>query len=254
MCVIITWGDSSMNNTEIKKELYEKLNAIRAEYDAELKAIDKELDAIGRQNTYIVIKRINGNNYYYEQWRDGKSIKSRNLGKVAPGTASEYESKIKKRTELLKKYAELLRMHDKIKKECDLLASELQAEKRTVNLEEYTFEVYHKNDISARVLVRKDKVHVTRFIIHPVRQLFYSDNITRNQLNEIFRLRCFDENRPDAMDKLRYLGLTEYNPKEIVKKTHGVSYNDYLWFRFEGENLRAEDVLVRDEYVQCRNR
>ena len=40
----------------------------------------------------------------------------------------------------------------------------------------------------------------------------------------------------------------------IVRKTHGVSYNDYLWFRFPGENLRAEDVLVRDEYVQKKNR
>ena len=97
-------------------------------------------------------------------------------------------------------------------------------------------------------MVKQNKVKVIRFIIHPIRQLFYSDNISRNQLNEIFKQRCFDEGRADAMDKLRSLGLKEYIPREIVRRTHGVSYNDFLWFRFEGENLRAEDVLVRDDY------
>ena len=117
-----------------------------------------------------------------------------------------------------------------------------------------SFEVYYKNEISARVSVRKSKVYVSRYIIHPINQLFYSDSITRNQLNEIFKLRCFDENRYDAPDKLRAMGLSEYNPQKIVRITHGVSYNDYLWFRFPGEKLRAEDVLVRDEYARGRIR
>ena len=39
--------------------------------------------------------------------------------------------------------------------------------------------------------------------------------------------------------------LSEYNPYEIVKHTHGVSYNDFIWFRFPGEKLTSKDVLVR---------
>ena len=39
--------------------------------------------------------------------------------------------------------------------------------------------------------------------------------------------------------------LSEYNPYEIVKHTHGVSYNDFIWFRFLGEKLTSKDVLVR---------
>ena len=46
-------------------------------------------------------------------------------------------------------------------------------------------------------------------------------------------------------DELRALGLTEYKPLDIVRKTHGVSYNDFLWFRFPGENISSKDVLVR---------
>ena len=116
-------------------------------------------------------------------------------------------------------------------------------------LTDYSFEVFWKNELSARVTARKGRVHVSRFIIHPIRQLFWSDSITRNQLNEALKLRCFDPNRSDAQDKLKALGLQEYNPLEIVKRTHGVSYNDYIWIRFPGEKLRAEDVLVREPYA-----
>ena len=234
---------------ERRNELYEKLNNICREYSSELQVIDKELNDIGRRQTYIVVKTINGKQYYYEQWHENGRIRSRSLGKVGPGTVSEYEEIIKKREELLNRYKEIESLHDKIKAECDDLKKKISEEKRKVVLDEYTFEVFYKNEISARVSVKKNRVHVNRFIIHPIKQLFYSDNISRNQLNEIFRLRCFDEGRTDAIDKLKHLGLSEYNPREIVRRTHGVSYNDYLWFRFEGENLRAEDVLVRDEYV-----
>ena len=44
---------------------------------------------------------------------------------------------------------------------------------------------------------------------------------------------------------IKNIGLSEYNPYEIVKHTHGVSYNDFIWFRFPGEKLTSKDVLVR---------
>ena len=233
-----------------KEKMYEQLYKIYISCDNDISKINEELDEIGRQSRSIVIKTINGNRYYYEQWRDGDSTKSRNLGRVEPGVISELESRAERRKELLLKYADALYLRNRIKNECDILKKELAE----VEPDEYSFEVYYKNDISARVSVRKSKVHVSRYIIHPINQLFCSDTITRNQLNEIFKLRCFDENRYDAADKLRAMGLSEYNPQKIVRITHGVSYNDYLWFRFPGEKLRAEDVLVRDEYVKDRIR
>ena len=237
-----------------KKALYDLLCDVRSNYDKKLAEIDREMNEVGRQSTYIVIKKINGNKYYYEQWREGEKIKSRSLGKVIPGAVSEHEQRIVRRMELFRKRLYLTQLRDKVSSQCDELGKEIKKEEWNVDLEDYSFEVFYKNDISARVAVKNNRVHVNRYIIHPVRQLFPGDNISRNTLNEIFRLRCFDENRPDAMDKLRYLGLNEYNPREIVRRTHGVSYNDYLWFRFEGENLCAEDVLVRDEYVRRNNK
>ncbi len=69
--------------------------------------------------------------------------------------------------------------------------------------------------------------------------------MTRYQLNRILELRCFEKGRADIPQILDRLGLNEYNPQELIRKTHGVSHNDYIWFRFPGEKLTAKDVLVR---------
>lgn len=126
----------------------------------------------------------------------------------------------------------------------------MKYEKTTVTpqnmLDEYSFEAMWKDEVTAQVQVTKDKIFVKRYCEHPVRQIFASNVMTRYQLNQILSMRCFDRNRPDAKEKLQALGLTDYNPHAIVRRTHGVSYNDYIWFRFPGENLCAKDVLVRE--------
>lgn len=35
--------------------------------------------------------------------------------------------------------------------------------------------------------------------------------------------------RPDIMEILKNIGLSEYNPYEIVKRTHGVSYKTAVY-------------------------
>ena len=227
-----------MNETE---KLYKQLNDVYIYYDSELKKLDDEIDSIGRKSSSIVVKTIKGKKYYYEQWRDGSSIKNKSLGTVFPGSIASVENIIIRRNELLKKYAELLNLQKIVYEQMSHLKKDISYD----NLENYSFEVFWKDELSARVSARGKRVHVSRYIIHPVRQLFYNDSITRNQLNTILKLRCFDEGRPDALDKLRALGLTEYKPLDIVRKTHGVSYNDFLWFRFPGENISSKDVLVR---------
>lgn len=113
-------------------------------------------------------------------------------------------------------------------------------------LENYSFEVFWKNELTARVCVDNDKVIISRFCVHPVKQIFAKDILSRYQLNQILGLRCIEKERADINDKLSALGLKEYNVYNIVKKTHGVSYNDYIWLKFPDEDITAEDVLVRD--------
>ena len=113
-------------------------------------------------------------------------------------------------------------------------------------LENYSFEVFWKDEKTAHVQVENETVNVERFTEHPLKQLFAEEKMSRYQLNRILELRCWDRGRPDTDEILKYLGLTAYIPYEIIRKTHGVSYNDFIWFRFPGEQISSRDVLVRE--------
>jgi hypothetical protein len=62
---------------------------------------------------------------------------------------------------------------------------------------------------------------------------------------EYFESRCLPRTRYNVEKALRLIGLSEYVPTNIVKKTHGVLYDDYVWIRFSGEELTCVDVHPR---------
>ena len=220
-------------------------------YKKELDIKKKELQEISTEKQNITIKKIHGELYYYAQQRKDGKVKSRYLSPVIPGKIADIEN-IQLRIEHLSNEIQDL--------EWDIMtASKMLAcyEKRTKKenfMDEFTFEVYWKDEITARVYVKKKNVIVSRFSDNPGRQLFAEKKMTRYQLGKILELRCFEKGRPDIDEAgktvsydeiLKHLGLKEYNPYEIVRKTHGVSHNDFIWFRFPGENITSKDVLVR---------
>ena len=209
---------------------------------SDLNLIDKKLEEIGDTQKTIVVKNIQGKQYYYEQWNENGRTVSRSLGRVVPGAIAGVEEEIEMRKRLMERKKEQTFLLEQLRK--SLKAFE-KAKREEPILESYSFEVYWKEELTARVHVHMDKVKVSRYSKHCFKQLFAGDQMTRYQLNKILSMRCFEKGRPDAQEKLKALGLSEYNPYEIVRRTHGVSFNDYIWFRFPKEQLRAADVLVR---------
>ena len=75
-----------------------------------------------------------------------------------------------------------------------------------------------------------------------------------NKLNEIsfemfegfLESRCPDRDRYDLKELLENWGLIEFDSLGIVKKTHGLMLDDFIWIRFEGENISYADIKVRD--------
>ena len=55
---------------------------------------------------------------------------------------------------------------------------------------------------------------------------------TWEDLSVFLRERCFPESRGDAKALLHQLGLDEYDPLQIVEKTHGRTADDDMWLRF----------------------
>ena len=86
----------------------------------------------------------------------------------------------------------------------------------------------------------------------------YTDNIyllpfganmepTIADLSRFLESRCFPKERRNCTQLLDDLGLDEYIPLDIVRKTHGRQLEDYCWIRFEGEDLDYErDIKLRD--------
>ncbi len=224
--------DEIIKNVEVLQDLEDQLASIK-----------EERDSIGAEPHPIVVKTINGHPYYYEQWRESGKLKNKSLGAVSPGILAKREREKQRYKELS---IEISDYEYRIIQQRRIVEAYKNYFKNRNNLEDYIFEVYWKNELSSRVSVKGSRVIVNRIIRHPLHQIFPAGEISRHRLNDILELRCFDRHRPDAAQKLQALGLTEYRPIDIVRRTHGVSYNDFIWFRFMGEDLRAEDVLVRD--------
>jgi hypothetical protein len=61
-----------------------------------------------------------------------------------------------------------------------------------------------------------------------------------SRIQEWFGERIFPKGRPDEDKILKQLGLDVYNEWEIIKKTHGSSFNDPYWLRFDEDEKFEE--------------
>ena len=86
-----------------------------------------------------------------------------------------------------------------------------------------------------------EKIHPN----HPAYQPFSykEDGFTRGDILDFLKDRSLEECRPDKKEILDILGLEDYNPINITKKTHGRMMHDFFWIKWNGEALTWEDIL-----------
>ena len=104
------------------------------------------------------------------------------------------------------------------------------------------FSVFWEDEKTADVVFGERTAHITRYTTHPAKQIFAKDEMPLFQVGEVLLLRCWDKNRDNLQKYLDKLGLDEFNQYKICRKTHGVMYQDKIWFKYEGENLCWDDV------------
>ena len=90
-------------------------------------------------------------------------------------------------------------------------------------------------------------VSALNFTDDPVERPFgVRENPTIADLNSFFKNRCFPEERYNRKAILKALEVDCYDPFLIVQKTHGRQLDDYMWIKFEGEELDYErDIKLR---------
>lgn len=228
-----------MDNT---RNLY---NTVRERYNRvkeEMNHIDSRLSTFPDYTRSIIIKEIKGKCYYYMQWRQDGKVNTMYLSPVYPGAVAAVEAELEEQKSLMMQKEQALRLNTYLERMLKYMKKDIEKEKV---VEDHSFELFWKDEIVSRISVRGSRAYISRFTTHPARQLFAAGQMSRDQVNRVLEMRCWDRNRPDLRDLLAHIGLDDYHPYEIVRRTHGVSWNDYLWFRFPGEALTAKDVLVR---------
>ncbi|MFR0757462.1 MAG: hypothetical protein ACLSHV_13140 [Hominisplanchenecus sp.] len=112
----------------------------------------------------------------------------------------------------------------------------------------YDFSVLFKDELVADVHINteKNESSIKRYLLGP-KQPFMCDRQDIFYISGFLESRCFENARPDLKKILAAHGMTENNPYEWNRRTHGVMFNDFWWLRFPGEKLTWDDVNVRGQ-------
>ena len=107
------------------------------------------------------------------------------------------------------------------------------------------FSVLWEDEKTADVTISENQAHIIRYTTNPVKQIFSKEELSLYELGEILKYRCWDQKRENIEKYLYKLGLTDFNPYKICRKTHGVMFQDKIWFRYKDELLCWNDVKCR---------
>lgn len=115
-------------------------------------------------------------------------------------------------------------------------------------MDKYVFDTYYKEKKTSHVEMDRETMTVKYEIFYRevpcVPYLF--DDPTFEQMYEFLESRCMPKGRTCLPEYLACMGLNEYNPYKIVKITHGVMWEDFLWLKFPGEDVSWDEVKLRD--------
>lgn len=114
--------------------------------------------------------------------------------------------------------------------------------------DDYNFMVMYKNEDVAFVHVSADhkEVSIKKIMPDGMKQVFNGNKLDLERVYSFLKDRCFEDGYTDLENVLAKVGMISNNPWEWNRKTHGVTWEDYFWVKFEGEDIVWEDVKWRD--------
>lgn len=67
-----------------------------------------------------------------------------------------------------------------------------------------------------------------------------------DMLMEYLESRCVPLGRAYKQGILGQWGMVSFDIWEILRKTHGLMFQDHIWLRFDGEEVTYDDIRFRD--------
>ena len=113
---------------------------------------------------------------------------------------------------------------------------------------DYNFTVMHKNEEVAQVRVSSDhkNVSIEKLVPDGMKQPFGGNKLDIERVYNFLKERCYEDGYADLKNVLAKFDMESNNPWEWNRKTHGVTWEDYFWVKFEDEELVWEDVKWRN--------
>lgn len=108
----------------------------------------------------------------------------------------------------------------------------------------YNFTVFCENLPVARVFVSDDhkSVSIEKLVPDGMKQPFSGDKLDLERVYDFLKGRCYEDDFVGLEDVLREQNMISNNPWEWNQKTHGVTWEDFFWIKFDGEDIVWEDV------------
>ncbi len=86
---------------------------------------------------------------------------------------------------------------------------------------------------------------IDKLVPDGIMQPFSGDDASTLRFYNFLKSRCYEDGRADLPEILEVMGLSWNSPYDFCRKTHGVTWEDFFWIRYDGEDITWEDVRVR---------
>lgn len=108
-----------------------------------------------------------------------------------------------------------------------------------------SFWIMNKDRVICKVNIDGLNVELIQYSTDIVDRQFRSDSPSIEDVYDWIEDRCFPSSRDNKKEILDSLNLNLYEPLEIVKNTHGLLQDDYIWIKWEGEDIEYDDIKIR---------
>ena len=119
-----------------------------------------------------------------------------------------------------------------------------------ITLTDESVTVYHVmyiDEPAADVTLSADRKQITFRKWKPdgLQQPFSGNKLDLERFYRFIKSRCYEDGRGDLAEILKKAHLSDNNPYDWIRISHGVTYDDFFWIRINDEQLTWEDVRIR---------
>lgn len=107
------------------------------------------------------------------------------------------------------------------------------------------FTVLYRDTPVADVVISENHTAIKKYVPDSCIQPFGGERQDMARIYDFLESRCYENGRADLKEILAQAGMTWNNPWQWAHVAHGVTWEDFLWIRFPGEDLKWEDVRIR---------